>query len=130
MWVIAKNKTDPFIKPLFYKIAKIKEWYQALRMQYLRYPSVVTSSELYSSHKTGFVHCFIPLTHNVSLIFLQNTNSNTVQVINGYSYLQLLWKATLKIIIKSTGNNCTEKRHTDYLYADSSAISTYSKIYQ
>lgn len=67
----------------------IKELHQALRMHLLMYPSIVTSSELYRSHKIVFVHCFIPLTQNTPLIILQNTGSNIAQVTNGYSYLQL-----------------------------------------
>ena len=93
------------MKSPFYKtsIAMIKELYQALRTQHLRYPSIVTSSELYRSHKIGFGCCFIPLTQNTSLILLQNTKSNIAQVTNGYIYVQLLGKAALKIIIKKYG---------------------------
>lgn len=61
----------------------IKELHQALRTQHLKYPGIVTSSELYVSHKIGFVLCFISLNQNTPLILLQNTKSNIAQVING-----------------------------------------------
>lgn len=93
--------TDAFIKPSSYEtsIATIKELHQALKMQYLRYPSIVTRSVLQRSHKIGFVHYFIPLT--------QNTNLDIAKATNGDSYLQLLGKAALKLIFKSIEKNCT-----------------------
>lgn len=57
---------------------------------------------------------------------MQNTNSDIAKATNGYSYLQLLWKAALKLILKSIEKNCTQKqcRITEYWYADSWVIST------